>query len=104
MLSTRRLSVAITSMKEHALRFVSIHRVSLFNHSCVPNVAIRSPITSACVAWIASRDIQAAEEVTVNYCDPDLPLAERRHRLKESYQFWCQCPKCTEEEQAMVHL
>jgi hypothetical protein len=47
---------------------------------------------------IARRTINPGEELTLCYVDPRSSRSQRRQILRESYGFWCGCPKCVREE------
>lgn len=100
-------------------------KFSRANHSCDGNTTIRNKKIGklktlnsddskprameddkrdACLAKqvVATRDIQAGEEITISYCDADadVPLRERREALK-SWHFQCTCVRCVCEETEM---
>lgn len=74
---------------------------SLFNHSCSPNVAVKSPSFSGHEqTFVATRDIKQGEELFVSYHD-ESDVKSRRRYLHKSYYFWCKCPRCTKEATGM---
>jgi hypothetical protein len=76
------------------------------NHSCCPNTLSyepnEGPIVQAVVV-MASRDIQAGEEIYCSYLgedgDDDLPLTERQAQLKWKYNFECCCSRCKSDKE-----
>ncbi|KAF8967151.1 hypothetical protein BDZ97DRAFT_569682 [Flammula alnicola] len=65
----------------------------LFNHSCVPNAAVKytlSPAQSIKMEVVALRDILPGEEICLPYLDPAL-LESREQILEISYGFKCNC-------------
>mmetsp|Transcript_10258 Transcript_10258/g.23132 ORF Transcript_10258/g.23132 Transcript_10258/m.23132 type:complete len:256 (+) Transcript_10258:3-770(+) len=79
---------------------------SRFNHSCIPNIGFehvrlgRSELVHGdgeCdwhLVTVALRQIQAGEELTVDYVGPAESLEHRRCRLARRYNFVCQCELC----------
>ncbi|KAJ3412583.1 SET and MYND domain-containing protein 3 [Chytridiales sp. JEL 0842] len=67
----------------------------LVNHSCRPNVvAIYLGRTQN---FVAVRDLEAGEEVTVSYIDVMSGLGDKRRGvLHEAYGFTCLCERCSE--------
>ncbi len=43
--------------------------------------------------------MEEGEELLVSYVNPMAPREGRRRHLWERYGFWCDCPKCQEEEE-----
>ena len=68
---------------------------SLFNHSCTPNCFVSSGVHSLCVTVDSA--VGADEELTIAYCDVQLPLAARRRQLSRHYRFECSCERCEAE-------
>ncbi|KAH9065349.1 SET domain-containing protein [Lactarius vividus] len=69
----------------------------LFNHSCVPNAAVRYSLMRGhppSMEVIALRKIAADEEVCIPYVDPALPFGDRERALNIIYGFSCSCPLC----------
>ncbi|CAL8107681.1 unnamed protein product [Orchesella dallaii] len=73
---------------------------SWVNHSCVPNCEVKFPNKNHVVGLVASRDIEAGEEIEISYLDlADMQRSRysRNKYLKEHYLFECKCPKCMEQ-------
>ena len=85
-------------------RFPALEGTALFrltsclNHSCSPNVESRYDNVDApsAVTIVASRDIQAGEELCHAYIDDDADVTKRRAALRH-YGFICECPRCVAE-------
>jgi hypothetical protein len=52
------------------------------------------------VRLTAVRHIASGEELTIHYCDPHQPVADRRRQLLEDYGFVCDCLRCMAEVEA----
>lgn len=72
---------------------------SMLNHSCEPNLDVHFPHNNATVGFMALRDIQKNEQLTISYIDVEMPVSQRRQRLGFSYGFECGCPRCLREVQ-----
>ncbi|CAL1535004.1 unnamed protein product [Lymnaea stagnalis] len=72
---------------------------STINHSCFPNAKILSGVLDGKpgIRVMATKEIEAGEEITVAYVDTGLKKAERRKKLWSRYAFLCQCPRCLYE-------
>ncbi len=55
------------------------------------------PRNNSMASFVAARDIEAGEELTVSYLDQTLPRAQRQQRLSFAYGFSCRCARCIEE-------
>lgn len=66
---------------------------SLVNHSCNGNLAIDFE-KDRTISWLALRDIQPGEELTISYIDETLDVEDRQFRLRNYWGFTCQCEKC----------
>eukprot|EP00929_Paragymnodinium_shiwhaense_P102574 TRINITY_DN65787_c0_g1_i2.p1 TRINITY_DN65787_c0_g1~~TRINITY_DN65787_c0_g1_i2.p1 ORF type:complete len:360 (+),score=35.45 TRINITY_DN65787_c0_g1_i2:50-1081(+) len=66
---------------------------SLFNHSCLPNVA-RSQ-SGQRLEFYALADVSPGEALCIAYVDPRLPRERRRAELLEDYGFHCACGSCS---------
>jgi len=66
---------------------------SLFNHSCLPNAGVVQNSFRSEVR--ALKDIEAGEEILINYIDPLATSTERKTDIKERYGFDCGCLDCT---------
>lgn len=73
--------------------------ISMFNHSCSPNVLtfIRGPRMSC----IASRNIEANEELFIDYCSffRQINRAKRQLKLRFNWQFDCTCVRCMSNQE-----
>jgi hypothetical protein len=70
-------------------------RIARLNHSCVPNAQGNFHEQLGRFNVHATRDIQADEEVTINYLpEHGAAQAARQERLTTGYGFACQCPAC----------
>jgi len=81
---------------------------ALLNHACRPTCTISYVFAGGDAAIIPPHlrssllvrtllDLQPGDELTHSYCDPTLPLGERRTLLREGYGFECDCNACVEE-------
>jgi len=72
--------------------------VSLFNHSCLPNVSIEfNGIDGSSVDLVATRPVSPGEELCISYIDDeDLDVHQRQKELQE-YGFRCECDRCNAE-------
>ena len=81
--------------------FPSYHGSALYptiaqaNHSCDPNAAVDHG-QDAEGMLVASRPIEAGEQIMLSYIDEAQDKAERREQLKD-YGFECRCSKCMSE-------
>jgi len=74
----------------------SLHpSASFVNHSCLPNAF--SHIVDHKLTLHALYPVEAGEELNISYIEPELPIKERRARLKETYGFDCVCKRCTKD-------
>ena len=77
----------------HCLLF---RRISLLNHSCVPNASIHFSDNKGNASVILARDVAAAEEITLCYSG-EVIFAVREVRQAELYSNWnftCRCARC----------
>ena len=65
-----------------------------WKNSCIPNICQKFSISSFSNQLFAIRDIKAGEEILYPYCDPLLPVNERRDKLAP-YGFTCTCCACS---------
>jgi SET and MYND domain-containing protein len=70
--------------------------ISMFNHSCSPNVRVTHAAGAAAV--VADAPISPGDELCVAYVDVDAPRCARRAELRRSFFFECACPRCGAEE------
>ena len=66
------------------------------NHSCVPNASYYPNELFDCISIVATRRIEAGEEVTISYVGSKDPRDERRKKLLHGWHFTCHCPACEE--------
>lgn len=73
---------------------------ALFNHSCEPNVEWQTLSDHRTVEIIATRDIEAGEQLFVEYDGfiRGQPFKVRRKRLERWIEDGCQCERCQREE------
>jgi len=69
-------------------------KISLFNHSCIPNCVLSNVHTTMYGRAISK--IKAGEEVVVSYVELYLSTEERQQRLAEDKFFICKCKRCRE--------
>ncbi|XP_053673613.1 SET and MYND domain-containing protein 4-like [Anopheles nili] len=73
-------------------------RISMFNHSCDPN--IRNHFERSTLTVYATRSVAAEGEI-FNCYGPNyklMPVHERKSLLKQQYCFDCRCTRCSENE------
>lgn len=75
---------------------MDIYLTSLY--SCCPNVVRYWCMASRSMYVYAARSIPKGSQVVTEYCDPFLPLRERRALLLNTYKIACTCPACTNSE------
>jgi hypothetical protein len=46
------------------------------------------------LALISQQELRAGQEVTIAYCDENLPRSKRREHLRDMYRFECRCERC----------
>eukprot|EP01103_Thecamoeba_quadrilineata_P010358 TRINITY_DN2211_c0_g1_i3.p1 TRINITY_DN2211_c0_g1~~TRINITY_DN2211_c0_g1_i3.p1 ORF type:complete len:368 (+),score=25.99 TRINITY_DN2211_c0_g1_i3:119-1222(+) len=68
---------------------------TFLNHSCQPNTAWRYNSGMRKLEFVALRQINKGDEITISYI-PDLSLSsdERRSLLEQRFRFFCECPRC----------
>lgn len=73
---------------------------SFFNHSCQANMTKRRHGRK--YVFSAKRDIQAGEELSINYIEDavDEKVDVRRKRLQAGWGFVCSCSRCRQEDEA----
>lgn len=93
---------------EHVVHGAALYQLaSLMNHSCSSNVERAWPPTSARATWIASQNISAGEELTIEYISLEEAGSARTRRqvLLNKYGFVCMgsCEECSlpKEEQVL---
>ncbi|KAL0952390.1 hypothetical protein HGRIS_006666 [Hohenbuehelia grisea] len=68
-------------------------KLSRINHSCSPNSSRRWSSSSFSMQFYASRDIQAGEEITIQYAELLSTAASRKAELAP-YDVICKCDSC----------
>ena len=68
---------------------------SRISHSCSPNVEQHWDDSTSCARFVATRDIEEGEELTLAYADVLSDSATRGKRIKELFGFQCLCPTCS---------
>lgn len=68
--------------------------VSRLNHSCVPNVHWAYNVETAQMTCHANREIQAGEELTIDYVSSARSTSATRRENLMVYGFECTCPAC----------
>lgn len=66
---------------------------SLLNHDCNPNLNVHMS-RGGQIAFVASRDIKAGDELSITYIDANLQTSERLRALRHGYGFECKCERC----------
>ena len=69
-------------------------RVSVASPLLLLFILIRHPFRPTHWQFVALRDLEAGEELTICYTVPSLGRAERRQALASHYGFRCACPRC----------
>ena len=76
---------------------------AMIEHSCYENCAFTalsassSTTTGPSVSVHCLRPIAAMSPLSISYCPPYLPTAQRRAYLESAYHFHCTCPLCSGE-------
>ena len=65
---------------------------AIFNHSCLPNCIFINEGSN--LTFRVIRDVEANEELTVNYVSLYAPRTVRRKELWVEKKFFCQCRRC----------
>ncbi|KAF9456320.1 hypothetical protein BDZ94DRAFT_404956 [Collybia nuda] len=68
---------------------------SYFNHDCAPNV--RKVRNNRALCFFTTRDVEAGEELCINYIDIKDKVLERRAELASNWYFDCACRRCEGE-------
>jgi hypothetical protein len=72
------------------------NQISRLNHSCVPNAQGNFNDALGVFNVHATRQIEAGEEVTLNYLpEHSTPRALRQTQLQSTYNFTCTCAACS---------
>lgn len=79
-------------------------RISMFNHSCNPN--IRNRFNNSELMVYARRNIGDGDEIFNCYGPNDKlnPCKERQELLKQQYHFQCDCLSCNKSDKDYVSL
>lgn len=71
------------------------HRASFFEHSCRPNLSKSFSENNEIIFW-APNGIKAKEHLTISYTDVLWETSNRRHHLKQTKHFDCECERCSD--------
>lgn len=86
-----------------SIRQAVFERISRINHSCLPNAQGNFHEGLGKFNVHATRDIEADEELTLNYLHERGAIrASRLENLKNGYGFLCQCPACDMDSKKAV--
>ncbi|KAA6322803.1 MAG: hypothetical protein EZS28_054390, partial [Streblomastix strix] len=77
-------------------------RLSLFNHSCRPNIKL-SWNSDGSVFAIATRDIKKGETLYVSYVGQKFPFSIRQMKLIH-WRINCDCPRCADNIEGQLIL
>ena len=69
---------------------------SFFNHSCIPNCYYFG--FGDILIIISLSDIEADNELFINYCVNDMDYESRQKCFKQNYNFYCNCQLCQYEK------
>ncbi|KAF2831890.1 SET domain-containing protein [Ophiobolus disseminans] len=75
---------------------------SYLNHACLPN-SVRTFLGDI-LFLRATRDISAGEEITSQYVVPELTIADRQQKYKETWGFECDCRLCRADSDVGVEV
>ena len=89
------ISLGKDEKKDSTVHSAIYDHISRVNHSCTPNSSHTFSVVSFSGQLRAVRDIKKGEEIFVNYCDIDVPTAERQKKL-DPYGFRCACQSCSD--------
>jgi hypothetical protein len=82
----------LKAMCQHGTGLYAVNNSA--NHSCKPNAALASTTVDHTLALISQQELRAGQEVTIAYCDENLPRSKRREHLRDMYRFECRCERC----------
>lgn len=71
------------------------NRASIFEHSCRPNLSKSFSDKNEVVFW-SPNAIKANEHLTISYTDVLWETSNRRHHLKITKHFDCDCERCSD--------
>lgn len=69
------------------------YQASFLEHSCRPNLSKTFTQKGEVVFW-APNEIKAGEHLSITYTDALWETTNRRHHLKQTKMFDCQCVRC----------
>jgi len=69
--------------------------LSMMNHSCSPSVQVSFSESNE-VTLRTLRPVEPGEALTISYCATEMPVEDRRHRLRHWF-FECDCWRCEAE-------
>lgn len=71
------------------------YKASFFEHSCRPNLSKSFSQNNEIIFWAPS-GIKANEHLTISYTDVLWGTSNRRHHLKQTKHFDCDCERCSD--------
>ena len=78
-------------------------KISLLNHSCKPNVSLRSD--QDCQLYIHTTvDVEEGETLSFSYVPPGEPYWKRQRDLHDIYYFNCSCERCSDRTELNTHF
>jgi len=101
---------AIGVLKTNTILFGEEHSRALFpmfsliNHSCSANAKHTIYIKNRRIAVQAQRDIEAGDEITINYTAFIIGTSFRRRKLFKNWYFKCLCERCKDPTELGSHL
>ena len=78
-------------------------RVSLLNHSCVPNCRLIFRSDNS-LQVRASLEIRRGQQVNISYTPPFFSVIARNNILNRGKQFLCSCPRCQDPSELGTNL
>lgn len=76
--------------------------IALLNHSCLPNLTIRSDVNNALYIRTAVA-IKKGDPLVFSYTPPEEPLWERQFDFRNVYFFSCKCRRCGDPTELGTH-
>jgi hypothetical protein len=83
----------------HESGLLLCQRISMLNHSCVPNASIRLDESEDRATVVLARDVEAEEEIAFCYTSAAVLFAARDVRQAELRSHWgfvCRCARCSD--------